>query len=150
MSLPGYESSIGSDGRHATSVRPLHRRHCPAPSGYLPCPFTQPSSLRKSPRRTLWGERCVICLVDVQVLLSCHGRRNRDKSMSFFRAAAKQILQPSSFFLFLLLCFYTSGLAPRSLQPRDAVVPRLGTFSIATHTLRMCFSACAYPSFSPF
>ena len=42
------------------------------------------------------------------------------------------------------------GLASRSLRPRDSVVPRLRTLSVATYTLRMRFSVGAYPSFSPF
>ena len=86
--------------------------------------FPQPSSLQKPPRRTSWGGRRVICLVDVQVPWSRPRRRDRDKSASFFRAAAEQILRPSSLFLFLLLRFYTGhARGQASSVPSDRLTP---------------------------
>ena len=70
------------------------------------------------------GGHCFIFLVDVQVLLSRDGRRGWDKSALFFQAATKQILLPSSLFLFLLLRFYTGyARGPASLVPSDRLIP---------------------------
>ena len=150
-------------------ARPLHRRRCPAPSGHLPHPFPPPSSLRKPPRRTLWGGRRFIFLVDVQDPLSRHGRRDRDKSASFFRAAAEHTLQPSSLFLFLLLRFYTghargpasSVLSDRLTQPTlpawrpgpfDRETPPSHAYapSPSPHIPSVCVPPRRLPSFSPF
>ena len=114
--MSGYEPLRAPDGRHATSARPLHRRHCPALSGHLLCPFPPPSSLRKPPRRTAWGGRCVICLVDAQAPWSCPDRRDRDKSPSFFPGCGQTdplTVVPFSFSSFLHgLCPRPSGLGP--------------------------------------
>ena len=170
--LPGYEPLRARMGGTRPVARPLHRRRCPAPSGHLPHPFPPPSSLRKPPRRTLWGGRRFIFLVDVQDPLSRHGRRDRDKSASFFRAAAEHTLQPSSLFLFLLLRFYTgyargpaSSVSSNRRTPPTLPAWRPGPFDrktpLSSHayapspspflpSVGVSPSASTYPSFSPF
>ena len=78
----------------------------PRPGAFLvPFPLLQPQVFESLPDARYGPGRCFICLIDAQVPLLRHGRCDRDKSASFFRAAAEQTLQPSSLFFFFFFFF---------------------------------------------